>query len=112
MKKWMIGSLLLVALMVIAAGVYAQTSDKEKKHAKTECKFVDNNKDGKCDICGSTAEMCKKDAAPEAGKECAATAAGKDCAKCPSAAACAESKGTVVPAKEGGAVAPCCAARK
>jgi hypothetical protein len=111
MKKWMIGSLLLVALMVIAAGVYAQTSDKEKKQTKTECKFVDNNKDGKCDTCGSTAEACKKEGAM-AGKECTTTAAGKDCAKCPSAAACAETKGTIVPAKESASAAPCCAAKK
>jgi cell division septation protein DedD len=110
MKKWMIGSLILVALMVVAAGVHAQTSDKEKKQAKTECKFVDNNKDGKCDTCGATTDKCKN-GATAAGKECTTTAA-KDCAKCPSAAGCAESKGTVVPAKEGGAAAPCCASKK
>ena len=104
MKKWMIGSLLLVALMVIAAGVHAQTSDKEKKQPKTECKFVDNNKDTKCDICGSTADKCKM--------EGATTVAGKDCAKCPSAASCAETKGTIVPAKESASAAPCCPAKK
>lgn len=104
MKKWMIGSLLLVALMVVAAGVYAQTTDKEKKQAKTECKFVDNNKDGKCDTCGSTADQCKKEG----------TTAAKDCSKCPSAASCAESSQGVVPAKEGSAAssAACCAAKK
>lgn len=112
MKKWMIGSLLLVALMVIAAGVYAQTSDKEKKQTKTECKFVDSNKDGKCDTCGSTADKCKMEGAM-AGKECTTTTvAGKDCAKCPSAASCAETKGTIVPAKESAAAAPCCPAKK
>jgi len=89
----------------VAAGVYAQTSDKEKKETKKECTFVDNNKDGKCDVCGSTADKCKKD--------CASTA-GKDCSKCPSAASCAESKETVVPAKEGEATTtpPCCASKK
>ncbi len=111
MKKWMIGSLLLVALMVIAAGVYAQTSDKEKKQTKTECTFVDNNKDGKCDTCGSTADKCKMEGAM-AGKDCATTTAAKDCAKCPSAAACAETKGTIVPAKEGAAAGSCCPAKK
>ena len=60
MKKWMIGSLILIAMMVVAAGVYAQTSDKEKKQAKKECTFVDKDKDGKCDTCGSTADACKK----------------------------------------------------
>jgi LAS superfamily LD-carboxypeptidase LdcB len=94
MKKWMISSLILIALMVVAAGVYAQTSDKEKKQTKKECTFVDANKDGKCDTCGTTADACKKDAA--AAKECG-TAATKDCAKCPAAAGCAETKGDVVP---------------
>jgi hypothetical protein len=95
MKKWMISSLILIALMVVAAGVYAQTTDKEKKQVKKECTFVDSNKDGKCDTCGSTADACKKDAA--AAKECTTTAA-KDCAKCPAAAGCTEAKGDVVPA--------------
>jgi hypothetical protein len=40
--------------MVVAAGVYAQTTDKEKKHTKSECTFVDKKKDGKGDVCGST----------------------------------------------------------
>lgn len=62
MKKWMIGSLILIALMVVAAGVYAQTTDNEKKHKKSECTFVDKNKDSKCDVCGSTADACKKEA--------------------------------------------------
>ena len=63
MKKWMIGSLLLIVMMVVAAGVYAQTTDKGKKHTKSECTFVDKNKDGKCDVCGSTADACKKESA-------------------------------------------------
>jgi hypothetical protein len=105
MKKWMIGSLILIALMVVAAGVYAQTTDKVKKHTKSECTFVDKNQDGKCDVCGSTADACKKEAAT-----CAKT---KDCSKCPSAAGCAESKGEVVPAKEGtGTGSPCCSGKK
>ena len=105
MKKWMIGSLVLIAMMVLAAGVYAQTTDKEKKHAKKECTFVDQNKDSKCDVCGSTADACKKDAA--------AAANGKDCSKCPSAAECGDKKGEVVPAKAGtAAAAPCCAGKK
>ena len=33
----MIGSLILIAMMFVAAGVYAQTTDKEKKHTKSEC---------------------------------------------------------------------------
>ena len=102
MKKWMIGSLILIAMMVVAAGVYAQTTDKEKKHTKSECTFVDQNKDGKCDVCGSTADACKKEAVK-----------GKDCSKCPSAAECGDKKGEVVPAKEGTtATAPCCAGKK
>ena len=105
MKKWMISSLILIAMMVVAAGVYAQTTDKEKKHTKSECTFVDQNKDGKCDVCGSTADACKKDAA--------AAAKGTDCSKCPSAATCGDKKGEVVPAKEGAApAAPCCAGKK
>ncbi len=104
MKKWMIGSLILIALMVVAAGVYAQTSDKEKKQVQKECTFVDKDKDGKCDICGMTADACKKEAK---ANEC------KDCSKCPSAASCAETKGEVVPAREGtGTTAPCCASKK
>ena len=107
MKKWMIGSLILIAMMIVAAGVYAQTTDKEKKHSKTECTFVDKNKDGKCDICGSTADACKKSTTTTP------PATGKDCSKCPSAAGCAESKGEVVPAKEGtGTDTPCCAGKK
>jgi hypothetical protein len=105
MKKWMIGSLVLIAMMVLAAGVYAQTTDKEKKHTKSECTFVDKNTDGKCDVCGSTADACKKDATT--------VTKGKDCSKCPSAAECGDKKGEVVPAKEGTpAVAPCCAGKK
>ncbi len=105
MKKWMIGSLILIAMMVVAAGVYAQTTDKEKKHTKSECTFVDKNKDSKCDVCGSTADACKK--------EGAAAVKGTDCSKCPSAAACGEKKGEVVPAKEGTAAAtPCCPGKK
>ncbi len=105
MKKWMISSLILIAMMVVAAGVYAQTTDKEKKHTKSECTFVDKNKDSKCDVCGSTADACKK-AATTAHK-------GTDCSKCPSAAACGDKKGEVVPAKEGtAAAAPCCAGKK
>jgi hypothetical protein len=56
MKKWLIGSLILVALMFVFAGVHAQTQDKEKgkDKAKTECKaFVDENKDGICDNHGT-----------------------------------------------------------
>jgi hypothetical protein len=106
MKKWMISSLILIAMMVVAAGVYAQTTDKEKKHSKKECTFVDQNKDGKCDVCGSTADACKKDCTTTATK-------GKDCSKCPSAAECGDKKGEVVPAKEGtAAAAPCCAGKK
>lgn len=105
MKKWMIGSLLLIAMMVMAAGVYAQTTDKAKKHAKSECTFVDKDKDGKCDVCGSTANACKKDATT--------ATKGTDCSKCPSAAECGDKKGEVVPAKEGtAAAAPCCAGKK
>ncbi|MEZ4995970.1 MAG: hypothetical protein R2758_00300 [Bacteroidales bacterium] len=105
MKKWMIGSLILIALMVVAAGVYAQTTDKEKKHTKSECTFVDKNKDGKCDVCGSTTDACKK--------EGAAAVKGTDCSKCPSAAECGDKKGEVVPVKEGTAPsAPCCAGKK
>lgn len=101
----MIGSLILITLMVAAAGIYAQTTDKEKKHAKSECTFVDKDKDGKCDTCGSTADACKKD--------CTTTATGKDCSKCPSAATCGETKGEVVPASEGtGTAKPCCAGKK
>jgi len=106
MKKWMISSLILIAMMVAAAGVYAQTTDKEKKNARTECTFVDKDTDGKCDTCGKTAEACKKVGTTTA-------TAGKDCSKCPSAAACSETKGEVVPAKEGTAtVKPCCAGKK
>jgi hypothetical protein len=106
MKKWMIGSLVLIVMMILAAGVYAQTTDKPKKHSKTECTFVDKNKDGKCDICGSTADACKKNAT-------CTSAAGKDCSKCPSAAECAGTDGEVVPAREGtGNVPPCCAGKK
>jgi hypothetical protein len=107
MKKWMIGSLLLIAMMVVAAGVYAQATDKEKKNSKSECTYVDKDKDGKCDVCGSTADACKK--------ACTTTATtGKDCSKCPSAAACGETKGEVVPvAKEGTTeVKPCCPGKK
>ena len=104
MKKWMIGSLILIALMVVAAGVYAQTSGEEKKQDKKECTFVDQNKDGKCDTCGMTADACKKEAKAQESK---------DCSKCPSAAACDEKKGEVVPASEGTAAkAPCCAGKK
>ncbi len=114
MKKWMIGSLILIALMVVAAGVYAQTSDKEKKHTKKECTFVDKNTDGKCDICGSTADACKKESkAADAKADCATTAAGKDCSKCPSAAGCAGKEAEVVPAGKGeGTAAPCCPGKK
>lgn len=106
MKKWMIGSLILIAMMVAAAGVYAQATDKEKKNAKSECTFVDKNKDGKCDTCGMTADACKK-----AGTT--TTTAGKDCSKCPSAAACGETKGEVVPANEGaGTAKACCPGKK
>lgn len=103
MKKWMIGSLILIALMVVAAGVYAQATDKEKKQNKTECTFVDNNKDGKCDICGATADACKKD--------CKA-AENKNCGKCPSAASCAESKKEIVTAGEATSTTPPCCANK
>ena len=104
MKKWMIGSLILIALMVVAAGVYAQTSDQDKKQDKKECTFVDQNNDGKCDTCKKTAEECKQ--------ACKAQEA-KDCSKCPSAAACGEKKGEVVPAGEGmAAKAPCCPGKK
>lgn len=92
MKKWMIGSLILITMMVVAATVFAQTTDKEKKQNKTECTYVDKNNDGKCDICGSTADACKKETKAEATS---------GCAKCPSAASCAAAKSEVVPAKEG-----------
>jgi hypothetical protein len=92
MKKWMIGSLVLIAFMVVAAGVYAQSADKQKKQNKTECVFVDKNKDGKCDICGSTAEACKK--------ECKA-AKNNEGEKCSDAASCAGNKNEAVPAEEG-----------
>jgi len=105
MKKWMIGSLLLIAMMVAAAGVYAQTTDKEKKHSKSECTFVDKDKDGKCDVCGSTSTACKNASTT--------TATSKDCSKCPAAATCGETMGEVVPAKEGtGTAQPCCPAKK
>jgi hypothetical protein len=104
MKKYMLGSILLITFLVVAAGVYAQTTDKEKKQNKTECTFIDNNKDGKCDICGSTADACKKD--------CTA-AESKNCGKCPSAASCTAGGNEVVPAKEGtGTTHPCCANKK
>lgn len=104
MKKWMIGSLILIAMMVVAAGVYAQTSDQDKKQDKKECAFVDKNNDGKCDTCGKTADACKAEAKAQEGM---------DCGKCPSAAACDEKKGEVVPATEGTAAkAPCCAGKK
>jgi flavoprotein len=104
MKKWMIGSLILIAMMVVAAGVYAQTSDQDKKQVKKECTFVDENKDGKCDTCGKTADVCKKEATAHEGM---------DCSKCPSAAACGEKKGEVVPATEGTAAkAPGCPGKK
>jgi hypothetical protein len=102
MKKWMIGSLIFITMMVLAAGVYAQTTDKEKKHTKSECIFLDKNNDSKCDVCGSTADACKKEAVK-----------GKDCSKCPSAAEYGDKKGDVVPAKEEiAAVAPCCSGKK
>ncbi|HCM60363.1 MAG TPA: hypothetical protein DIS74_08340 [Bacteroidales bacterium] len=105
MKKWMISSLILIAMMVMAAGVYAQTTDKEKKPTKSDCTFVDKNNDSKCDVCGSTADACKKAATT--------TTKGTDCSKCPSAAECGDKKGEVVPAKEGtAAAAPCCAGKK
>jgi hypothetical protein len=56
MKKWIIGSLVLIVMMILAAGIYAQTNNKQKKHSRTECTFVDRNEDGKCDICGGTAD--------------------------------------------------------
>ncbi len=101
----MISSLILLALMVVAAGVYGQATDKEKKNSKTECKFIDKNKDGKCDTCGATADKCK-DACK--AKE------GKDCSKCPSSATCGEHKDGVVPAGEAkeGTPPPCCAKKK
>ena len=104
MKKWMISSIILITLMFVAAGIYAQTTDKEKKQAKKECTFIDQNEDGKCDTCGSTAEECKK----------ASTAhEARNCSKCPSAASCNEARGEVVPA-EGttGTKPPCCANKK
>ncbi|MDD3737449.1 MAG: hypothetical protein GX622_01710 [Bacteroidales bacterium] len=105
MKKWMIGSLLLIVMMVVAAGVYAQTTDKGKKHTKSECTFVDKNKDGKCDVCGSTADACKK--------ESATATKSTDCSKCPSAAECGDKKGEVVPAgKNAQTGTPCCAGKK
>jgi len=104
MKKWMISSIVLIVMMVVAAGVYAQTTDKEKKQVKKECVFVDKDTDGKCDTCGKTADECKK--------ACTATEA-KDCSKCPSAASCAGAKGEVVPASEGTTTKPaCCAGKK
>lgn len=103
MKKWMIGSLILIALMVVAAGVYAQTSDQDKKQDKKECTFVDNNNDGKCDTCKKTAEECKQ--------ACKANES-KDCSKCPSAAACGEKKGEVVPAEGTATKAPSCPGKK
>jgi len=114
MKKWMIGSLALIVMMILAAGVYAQTTDKPKKHSKTECTFVDKNDDGKCDICGSTADACKNESkAAEAKTDCTTTASGKDCSKCPSAAGCEATKSEVVPAREGtGNAPPCCAGKK
>lgn len=106
MKKWITGSLILLALMVVAAGVYGQTSEKQKRQAKTECKFVDNNNDGLCDNCGTTADKCKG--------ECKVKE-GKDCSKCPSAATCGENKEVVVPAGDGTAAStppPCCSRKK
>lgn len=105
MKKWIIGSLILVALMVVAAGVYGQASDKEKKHqAKHECTFVDQNNDGKCDKCGSTADKCKNEA-----KQTEA----KDCSKCPMASSCGEKKEVVTTTAESTeATPPCCEKKK
>jgi hypothetical protein len=98
MKKWIIGSLILVALVVVAAGVYGQTSDKEKKMAKHECKFVDQNNDGKCDKCGTTADKCKNESK---------MTEAKDCSKCPSASTCAEQKDAVTTAGESSAASTC-----
>jgi hypothetical protein len=92
MKKWIGGSLILIVLMIVAAGVYAQTSNKEKRHTKNECTFVDKNNDGKCDICGATADACKK--------ECKASQ-GKDSTECASATTCSETSNELVPADEG-----------
>ncbi|MGB8359748.1 MAG: hypothetical protein WCD55_14155 [Bacteroidales bacterium] len=104
MKKWMISSLILIVMMVVAAGVYAQTTDKEKKPVKKECAFVDQDKDGKCDTCGKTADECKK--------ACTAQES-KDCSKCPSTASCTETKAEAIPATEGTGTKPaCCAGKK
>lgn len=58
MKKWMIASLVLIVLMILVSGIYARKAVNQKKHSRTECTFVDRNEDGKCDICGSTTEVC------------------------------------------------------
>lgn len=58
----MIGSLILIVMMLVAAVVYGQTTVKEKKHTKSKCLFVDKNNDSRCDICGSTADACKNEA--------------------------------------------------
>jgi hypothetical protein len=52
MRKWLIASLILVALMIVAVTVSAGTSFKEKtkEKPKFECKgMADQNKDGICD---------------------------------------------------------------
>jgi len=100
MKKWLVSSFVLLALMFIAAGVYAQTQDKDKNKdkAKTECKaFVDQNNDGICDNHGTenckhsegckSKSDCKKDEA-----KCAGTCKGKEGSKCAQKDACESNK--------------------
>jgi hypothetical protein len=47
MKKWLIGSLILIVFMFIAAGVHAQTLNKEKEEAK-KCSDSPNLKEAGC----------------------------------------------------------------
>jgi hypothetical protein len=108
MKKWLSGSLVLVIMMFVAAGVYAQTQNKDrekgKDKAKTECKaFVDENKDGICDNHGTDkckqSEGCKSGCdVKKEGTVCSDTCKTKE-------AGCCEKKGEVV-------TAPKCCGRK
>lgn len=49
---------------------------------KADCKWVDTNKDGKCDTCGKTTEECKEKSATTTGSKCNPAACGsKDATK-------------------------------
>lgn len=66
--------------------------------AKTDCKWVDADKDGKCDKCGHTEKECK-----EACKHDAPAAAPKSgcAATCPHAKDCGKSTGAKPEPKDG-----------